>query len=249
MADREQLKREGYYISTPEYALMLGISTEALRSRRRRGELEGEYKSDGKKYWWKSVRPITVKELRNDRLKKISSVSRAARTRRRGTHIKGHETKYPNAAFQQTNEIRLLASLKNRLPKSVINEITPEAVKVAQDNLLKKRLKQQEDKWRPRRNYGGLISGSQLNQIYRHQDQMNNYWESRNEDRQSNDNSFFLNNNYRSGRGYAYQIGEPNDPGSVELEPTPLSSGDVNYKPNFKNKIEESIYNLKKNKQ
>ena len=52
MADREQLKREGYYISTPEYALMLGISTEALRSRRRRGELEGEYKSDGKKYWW-----------------------------------------------------------------------------------------------------------------------------------------------------------------------------------------------------
>ena len=103
MADREQLKREGYYISTPEYALMLGISTEALRSRRRRGELEGEYKSDGEKYWWKSVRPNTVKELRNDRLKKSSSVSRASRPRRRGTHIKGHETKYPNEAFKQTN--------------------------------------------------------------------------------------------------------------------------------------------------
>ena len=79
MTDEEQLKREGYYISTPEYALMLGISTEALRSRRRRGELEGEYKSDGKKYWWKSVRPITVKELRNDRLKVSSSPSRLTR--------------------------------------------------------------------------------------------------------------------------------------------------------------------------
>ena len=248
MADREQLKRDGYYISTPEYALMLGISTEALRSRRRRGELEGEYKSDGEKYWWKSVRPNTVKELRNDRLKKFSSVSRASRSRRRGTHIKGHETKYPNEAFKQTNEIRLLASLKNRLPKSVINEITPEAVKVAQDNLLKKRLKQHDERWRPRRNYGGLLYGSQLPQIYQHQDDMRSYWEQRREDRQSEDTSFFLNNNYRNGGGYAYQVGEPNDPGSVEVEPRRLVEGDANYEHNFENKIEEAIYNLKKNK-
>ena len=57
MNDEEQFKRDGFYLSTPEYALMLGISTEALRSRRRRGELEGEYKTNGKKYWWKSVGP------------------------------------------------------------------------------------------------------------------------------------------------------------------------------------------------
>ena len=86
MTDEEQLKRDGFYLSTPEYALMLNISTEALRSRRRRGELEGEYKSDGKKYWWKSVRPNTVKELRNNRLKVSSSVSRVSRARRRGAH-------------------------------------------------------------------------------------------------------------------------------------------------------------------
>ena len=49
MADLKDIKKEGFYISTPEYALMLGCSTEALRSRRRRGELEGEYKTDGKK--------------------------------------------------------------------------------------------------------------------------------------------------------------------------------------------------------
>ena len=48
MDDKEKLKRDGFYISTPEYALMLNCSTKALRSRRRRGELEGEYKSDGK---------------------------------------------------------------------------------------------------------------------------------------------------------------------------------------------------------
>jgi|TARA_Y100000294_G_scaffold14198_1_gene12626 hypothetical protein len=248
MEDLNNIKKEGYYLSTPEFALMLGCSTEALRSRRRRGELEGQFKYDGQKYWWKSLRPITVKKIRNDRLKVSSSLSRASRKRRRGVHISGQETKYPNQAFKQANEIRLLATLKNNLPKSVINEITPEAVKVAQDNLLKKRLKQQEDKWRPRRNYGGLINGSQLQQIYRNQDQINNYWESRNEDRQSDDNSFFLNNSYRSGRGYAYQIGEPNDPGSVELEPRELVDGDANYEHRFKNKIEEEIYRLKKNK-
>jgi len=57
MEDSKKIKQEGYYLSTPEFALMLGCSTEALRSRRRRGELEGQFKSDGKKYWWKSVRP------------------------------------------------------------------------------------------------------------------------------------------------------------------------------------------------
>ena len=142
MEDLNNIKKEGYYLSTPEFALMLGCSTEALRSRRRRGELEGLYKSDGKKYWWKSVRPNQVKDIRNNRLKVASSVSRVPRFRRRGAHSTGQETRYPNQAFEQHNEIKLLASLKETLPKGVIDEITPEAVKVAQDNLIKKREKQ-----------------------------------------------------------------------------------------------------------
>ena len=139
MEDLKKIKQDGFYISTPEYALMLGCSTEALRSRRRRGELEGQYKSDGKKYWWKSVRPNQVKEIRNNRLKAASSLNRVSRSRRRGAHRKFLETRYPNHAFEQHNEIKLLASLKETLPKGVIDEITPEAVKVAQDNLIKKR--------------------------------------------------------------------------------------------------------------
>ena len=73
MEDLNNIKKEGYYLSTPEFALMLGCSTEALRSRRRRGELEGQYKSDGKKYWRKSLRPITVKKIqyKNSWLDKI----------------------------------------------------------------------------------------------------------------------------------------------------------------------------------
>ena len=69
-------------------------------------------------------------------------MNRSARKRRRGAHRNFQETKYSNHAFEQHNEIKLLASLKETLPKGVIDEITPEAVKVAQDNLIKKREKQ-----------------------------------------------------------------------------------------------------------
>ena len=66
MEDLKKIKQDGYYISTPEFALMLNISTEALRSRRRRGELKGQFKSDGKKYWWRSLRPDTIDRCKRD---------------------------------------------------------------------------------------------------------------------------------------------------------------------------------------
>ena len=243
MDDLKEIKKEGYYISTPEFALMLGCSTEALRSRRRRGELEGQYKSDGKKYWWKSLRPTMVKKIRNNRLKVSSSVSGVARKRRRGAHRNFQETKYPNHAFEQHNEIKLLASLKETLPKSVIDEITPEAVKVAQDNLGKKRQKQHEDIYRPQKNYGGPIRGYDLAN-YRDQENRRSDYQYELKQKQK-DNSFYLDSSYRFGNGGAYDITKPDDHGSVEITPGPLRPGDANYEYNFKNKVEEDIYRLK----
>ena len=242
MEDLNNIKKEGYYLSTPEFALMLGISTEALRSRRRRGELEGQYKSDGKKYWWKSLRPITVKKIRNDRLKVSSSLSRISRKRRRGAHRNFQETRYPNNAFEQHNEIKLLASLKETLPKGVVDEITPEAVKVAQDNLLKKREKQHKETWRPAKNYGGPIRGHELAHEHDKQNQRRDYQYELTQ--RSKDNSFYLDNLYSRGLGGAYQIGEPDDPGSVELGPIALRPGDHNYEREPISKVQESILRL-----
>ena len=59
------------------------------------------------------------------------------------------------------------------------------------------------------------------------------------------DTSFYLDSAARDGRGGAYEISEPDDPGSVEIIPDQLRPGDANYEPYFKNKIEESIYRLK----
>ena len=66
MEDLKKIKQDGYYLSTPEYALMLGnISTEALRSRRPVGfELRASIIPVVKSIWWKSVRPGQVKEIR-----------------------------------------------------------------------------------------------------------------------------------------------------------------------------------------
>ena len=231
MDDLKKIKQEGYYLSTPEYALMLGCSTEALRSRRRRFELEGQYKSCGKKYWWKSVRPGQVKAIRNNRLKVASSVSHVPRSRRRGVHSTGQETWYPNQSFKYANELKMLNRIKSEVPESVINEINPEVIKVAQDNLLKKREKQLKESLRPAKNYGGPIRGHELAYEY-------------DKEHRRRDTSFYLDSVSRDGRSGAYSITEPDDPGSVEIEPRELGPGDTNIEREPISKIRESILRL-----
>ena len=101
MEKTNNFKKDGFYITTPEFALMLGISTEALRSRRRRGEYKGQYVFNGKDYLWSGLGPNQVKEAQNNRLKigrrlTLDSSSgavvrgRSAKVRRRGSRNKEH---------------------------------------------------------------------------------------------------------------------------------------------------------------
>ena len=189
------------------------------------------------------MRPDTVKEIRNNRLNLgRGPSSNIKRKRRRGIHRNFQETRYPNNTFEQHNEIKLLASLKETLPKGVIDEITPEAVKVARDNLLKKREKQLKETWRPVKNYGGPIRGHELAHEHDKQNQRRDYQYEL--EQQRKDSSFYLDNAYSSGRGGAYQIGEPDDPGSVELGPISLGPGDHNYEREPISKVQESILRL-----
>ena len=141
-------------------------------------------------------------------------------------------------------EIKLLASLKETLPKGVIDEITPETVKVARDNLLKKREKQlKESTLMAGRNYGGPIRGHELAHEHDKENQRRNYqYELQQQERK--DNSFYLDNLYSRGLGGAYQIGEPDDPGSVEIGSIELRPGDHNYEREPISKVRESILRL-----
>ena len=135
-----------------------------------------------------------------------------------------------------------MASLKETLPKGVIDEITPETDKVAQDNLLKKREKQLKETWRPAKNYGGPIRGQELAYEHDRQNQRRDYQYELAQ--KQKDTSFYLDSAARDGRGGAYEIGEPNDPGSIEIESRELSPGDPNIEREPISKVRESILRL-----
>jgi hypothetical protein len=77
-----------------------------------------------------------------------------SRDRRRGVHATGLKTKYPNYAFQQHNEIKMLARLKGKVSEEVINEITPATIKLAQEKLYQEKQRRFYESIKPIRNYG-----------------------------------------------------------------------------------------------
>ena len=140
-----------------------------LYSRIRRGQYKDLYISKNKLLWFKEERPFTVDQSINDNSSAIpchsnpdprfSSRSKMSlsRERRRGVHASGLKTKYPNYAFQQHNEIKMLARLKGKVSEEVINEITPAAIKIAQDKVLQDKQRRLRESYKPIRNYGSGI--------------------------------------------------------------------------------------------
>ena len=161
MEKTNNFKKDGFYITTPEFALMLNISTEALRSRRRRGLLKGQYVFDGKNYLWKTLRPNQVKEIRNDRLDSSrlnrgpGAVvrGRSARARRRGITEQGTRTRYPNQAFKNKNDARMFARITKGKDVNFLNRITDKTIDVAQKEMQQEALKK-IDIFKPIKNYG-----------------------------------------------------------------------------------------------
>ena len=164
MEKTNNFKKDGFYITTPEFALMLGISTEALRSRRRRGEYKGQYVFNGKDYLWSGLGPNQVKEAQNNRLKigrrltlDSSSVAvvrgRSARARRRGITEQGTRTNYPNQAFKNKNDARMFARITKGKDVNFLNRITDKTIDVAQKEMQQDALKK-TDIFKPIKNYG-----------------------------------------------------------------------------------------------
>ena len=91
-----------------EYAKMLGISKECLRGRRRYGKLEGEYTVKDNCYFYKRVRPDQLLSTPKNPPKRV---------RRRGAHSHGQAVQYPNNAFRQHNEAKMMAKLCHCSPR------------------------------------------------------------------------------------------------------------------------------------
>ena len=109
-----------YIFTEEEYGKIVGISKEGVRSRRRDGKLEGEYIQKDNKYFY--ARP---RSNQGHAVKKT-----AVREKRRGAHKSGAATRYPNNAFKQHNELKMLAKLKANVDPETL-DLIPEAVEIA----------------------------------------------------------------------------------------------------------------------
>jgi hypothetical protein len=160
---------KNFTLTSREFAESLGITLECLYSRIRREQYKDLYISKNKLLLFKRMRPFKVDQITNDNSSKtpcnsnpgprsFNSPKRSkSRDRRRGVHATGKETKYPNYAFQQHNEIKMLARLKGKVSEEVINEITPAAIKIAQDKVLQDKQRRLRESYKPIKNYGSGI--------------------------------------------------------------------------------------------
>ena len=117
-----------FNLTRSEFANKLGISTDNLKKKMKRGHYQSSYiKRDGKYFFssQEAVRPIIGKSL---------GTNVPTRKRNRGNHFKGD---YPNLAFQQTNELRMLAKLKHNVDEEV-QDLLPEAVQIAKNKKLER---------------------------------------------------------------------------------------------------------------
>ena len=106
-----------FILTSKEFATLLGISTESLRSRRRRGQYSDLYILKNKNYLWKRPAP---KHRSDDRFSRGPSVldesrlsaqasntnsfshlslAKSKRNKNSGRHKHGSRTYYPNKAF------------------------------------------------------------------------------------------------------------------------------------------------------
>ena len=147
-----------------EYANKLGISKEALRSRRRRGEIENEYIiKDGITLWREpasghAYKPHGSKASGRDPISPFP-VSRS-NIKRRGVHVSGQKTNYPNYAMQQHNELKMLAKLQRNVD-SELQELLPEGIEQAKRIRDQRQQQLQKQLQQPVKHYGGMLYGIQ----------------------------------------------------------------------------------------
>ena len=145
---------KNFKLTSREFAESIGITLECLYSRLRRGHYKNLYVSINNLLLFKRMRPFMDDNISSVTRRLMPATSSSQRARRRGVHVAGLKTKYPNYAFQQHNEIKMLARLKGKVSEEVINEIVPETIKLAQEKIYREKQRRFHESIKPIRNYG-----------------------------------------------------------------------------------------------
>jgi len=111
-----------YPFTQSEYAKIIGVTKECLRTRRRTGKLVGEYKVIENQYFYKRPRPNQ---------QSTTLVKPPARRRKRGQHYQSllgsAVTHYPHFKMKQHNELKMIAKLQRSVSQEDV-ELIPAAI-------------------------------------------------------------------------------------------------------------------------
>ena len=134
---------EEYNLTSRDYADLLGITTETLRTRRRRETEKNFIIDEHGKYWWKRDRPIQgQKETNVLSGPGPSSLIPVKKSKNRGAMLRGEKSDYPNWQMEEHNKILALGKITKKLTPELINEVTPEVVKIAKERVAAKKEKE-----------------------------------------------------------------------------------------------------------
>ena len=131
---KDQQYLEQFTLTRSEMAETLGISTNALKCRMRKGNTEGlDFRHDGKKFLFKRLRGNQVGQTPVIRPKgrwHEGNKKKKNEPRRGVTHI--GEAKYPNEPFRKHNELKILNRITKEVPQYVLDKINPRLLSLAQ---------------------------------------------------------------------------------------------------------------------
>jgi len=231
-----------FTLTRSEMAKELGITTNALKCRMRKGNTEGlDFRHDGNKFLFKRLRgnqhgqtPLNIRpkgRWHDGNKKKKKDWSEI---RRGVTHI--GEAKYPNEPFRQHNELKILNRITKEVPQYVIDKINPKLLSLAEQQYQSELLDKAQGTFSAPKYYGGRTNTDT------HRNWKSNY---------SNleDNTFNPRDKPQVNKGnYNYYDGPSNsDDGSVEINLDRVEAKSViQREPEFRNKVDEAIYRAKK---
>ena len=155
MGQKKDLEDIGYHYNAREYAELLGISTNALRMRRRRGLLEGEYEFVNGQYNFRH--PQRARE--NQVITTGHLTTKLGRKINRGAHETSKNPRYL-PQLRARNEAVKLASLKYKIDPEIQARL-PRAIEIAQKEFAEDKRKVEESS-KPKKYTNGLFSESNL---------------------------------------------------------------------------------------
>ena len=237
-----QTELDEYIFTRPEMAQLLGITTNALRMRMRKGRCDLDYRFDGTQFKFKRLPRDRVNTMMPDlpktsHEKALRDYDRKVQKRyNRGATHKG-KGKYTEDVFKLQNEMKIMNHIKGKFKSEAhrrdFENLNEEGLKIAQENLRKKA----SNTYHGRPKYGGMVYGQYDSLNYKQWDRPYDL-----DNPRPPSGSFHI-----GGKPYSELVGKNyKEKEDVEIDPRDFSPDDK--EPTFTSKVEESIWRLKNKK-